>query len=146
VVIAIGTEAQFEKFCRFVGREDLLHHPHYLRNEVRVRHRDEVMAEMNKIIGTKSRTYWIENLEKVGVPTGPVNTLKEAFQDPQIQTRKVEQAFGDELKTVASPLHLLGAPPVYVRRPPRLGEHTEEVLSAFLSTEQLEELRQKGIV
>ena len=146
VVVAIGTEAQFEKFCHFVGREDLLAHPHYLRNEMRVHHREEVMAEMNKIIGAKPRGYWIENLEKAGVPTGPVNTLEEAFQNPQVKASGIVQSFKDGLKTVASPLHLSGAPPVCERRPPRLGEHTKEILSAFLSTAQIDELKQKEVI
>jgi len=146
VIVTIGTDAQFEKFCRFVGREDLLSHPHYLHNEARVRHREEVIAEMNKIIGEQPKAYWLENLEKVGVPVGPVNTLVEAFQDPQVQAAEIAKSFGEGLKTVASPLHLSASPSVYERRPPRLGEHTEEILSAFLSKEKIKELKEKKII
>ncbi|MBP6951968.1 MAG: CoA transferase [Alphaproteobacteria bacterium] len=145
VIIAIGTDAQFEKFCRFVGREDLLSHPHYLHNDPRVRHREEVIEEMNKIIKEKPQVYWLENLEKIGIPIGPVNTLEEAFQDPQVKSRDIAQSFGD-LKTVASPLYLSDSPVTYQRRPPRLGEHTQDVLSEFLSSTQIAELKQANVI
>ncbi|MBY0292745.1 MAG: CoA transferase [Alphaproteobacteria bacterium] len=145
VIIAIGTDAQFEKFCRFVGREDLLSHPHYLHNDVRVRHREKVIEEVNKIIKEKPKIYWLENLEKIGIPAGPVNTLEEAFQDPQVQARDIAQSFGD-LKTVASPLHLSDSPVTYQRRPPQLGEHTKDVLSEFLSSTQIADLQKANII
>jgi crotonobetainyl-CoA:carnitine CoA-transferase CaiB-like acyl-CoA transferase len=146
VIVAIGSDNQFKKFCQFAGREDLLSHPHYVNNEVRVYYREEVMAEMNKIVGAQSKGYWLENLQKIGVPTGPVNTLEEAFQDPQVKASKIEKSFQEGLKTVASPLHLSACPPVYERRPPHLGEHTEEILSEILSVERIEDLKEKGIV
>lgn len=146
VIVAIGTDGQFEKFCRFVEREDLLLHPHYLHNEGRVRYRHDLVTEMNTIIKKKSKAYWIKNLEKVGVPAGPVNTLAEAFQDPQVQWRGIEKSFEGGLKTVASPLHLSESTPIYTKRPPHLGEHTEEILSAFLSSAQILDLKQKGII
>ena len=145
VIIAIGTQSQFEKFCRFVEREDLLSHAHYLTNETRVKHREEVIAEMNQIIGQKPVTYWIENLEKIGVPSGPVNTLGEAFQDPQVEVRGIEQTV-EGAKTVASPLGLSASPPVYFRRPPHLGEHTDEILKGIFSKNMIEDLKNKGIV
>lgn len=146
LIIAIGTDEQFAKFCRFVKREDLLSPPRYIHNEGRVRFRDELITEMNAIIKEKSKTYWIENLERVGVPTGPVNTLAEAFQDPQVKWSGIEKSFAGGLKTVASPLHLSESNPVYTKRPPHLGEHTEEILSAIFSSTQIQDLRQKGIV
>jgi len=145
VIIAIGTQAQFEKFCRFVRREDLLSHPHYVNNEIRVHHRDEVVTEMNKIVGQYSVTYWLENLEMMGVPAGPVNTLEEAFHDPQVMLRGIEQNV-EGVKTVASPLGLSASSPVYSKRPPRLGEHTDEILRGIIPEEKIEELRAKGIV
>ncbi len=146
VIVAIGTDNQFEKFCQFVGRKDLLSHPHYLNNETRVHHREEVLDEMNKIMGAHPKTYWIEKLDKIGIPVGPVNTLEEAFQDPQVKVRGIARVLEGNLKTVASPLCLSGSPPVYKRRPPRLGEHTKEILSEVLSAEKIEELKEKGII
>jgi crotonobetainyl-CoA:carnitine CoA-transferase CaiB-like acyl-CoA transferase len=132
IVLAIGTSSQFEKFCHFVGREDLLSHPHFASNKERVLHREEVIAEMNKIMGTQPKSYWLEHLEKEGIPAGPVNTLKEAFEDPQVKADEIAKSL-DGLKIVASPLHLSASPPVYNRRPPRLGEHTEEILAEIMS-------------
>jgi len=143
VIIAIGTQAQFEKFCRFVNREDLL--SHYVNNEVRVHHRAEVVHEMNKITAEQTVAYWIDHMEKIGVPSGPVNTLEEAFQNPQVIARGTQQT-AQGVRTVASPLGLSDSPPVYSKHPPRLGEHTEEILRELLSEVQIEELRAKGVV
>lgn len=145
VIVAIGTEAQFEKFCHFVKRDDLLSHPHYQNNASRVTNREEILAEIAAIIKQHSKAYWIEHLEKIGIPGGPVNTLEEAFLDPQVKDHRVSHPLGN-LKTVASPLHLSKSPPVYIKRPPRLGEHTNDILSQFLSPTQLNNLREKGII
>lgn len=133
VIVAIGTEVQFEKFCRFVERDDLLTHPHFLHNAARVRHREQVIAEISGIIQQKPKAYWIEQLEKIEIPVGPVNTLAEAFANPQVKARDIAQLIGDDIQTVASPLHLSASPVSYQRRPPRLGEHTEEILAEILS-------------
>jgi len=146
VIVAIGSESQFKNFCHAVGRKDLLAHPHYLNNEVRVLHREEVLTEMNKIIGSQAKAYWLEKLEKVGVPTGLVNTLDETFEDPQVKARKIVQCFQEGLKTIASPLHLSASSADYKRRPPHLGEHTIEILSEILSGEEIEVLKEKGTV
>ena len=145
IILAIGTESQFEKFCHYVGREDLITHPHFLSNEARVRHRLEVVAEMNNIIGKHPKAYWLENLEHEGVPVGPVNTLSEAFEDSQVKAMDIVKSV-EGVKTVASPLHLSDSPAVYEKRPPRLGEHTMEILSGFLSKEEMEELKKKKII
>lgn len=146
VIIAIGTDGQFEKFCRFVEREDLMSHPHYLHNEGRVQYRQELVPEINRIIKQHPKAYWINNLEKIGVPTGPVNTLAEAFQDPQVKWRGISSSCEGGLKTVASPLHLSESSPHYAKHPPLLGEHTEDILAPFLSLEKIQELKQKGII
>lgn len=146
VIIAIGTDDQFEKFCRFVEREDFLSHPHYLDNKNRVQYRHELIPKINKIVREKPKTYWIENLETIGVPAGPINTLAEAFQNPQVKWRNIAESFEGGLKTVASPLHLSESLPSYAKRPPRLGEHTEEILSPFLSPSLIQELKDKGII
>ncbi len=145
IIVAIGTASQFENFCHFVGREDLLSHPHFASNEARVRNREEVVDEVNKIIRTQPKSYWLENLEKKGIPVGPINTLAEAFQDPQVNARGIAKSLG-ELSVVASPLRLSGSPGVYTRRPPRLGEHTEEILLNFISKEEIKRLKEKEII
>ena len=93
-----------------MGREDPLSHPHYQNNETRVIHREEVLREMNKIIGARPKAYLLENLEKIEIPAGPGNTLKEAFQDPQVKVCEISKIFEDDLKMVSSPLHLSASP------------------------------------
>lgn len=146
VVITMGSEEQFQKFCRFVEREDLISHPSYVNNKARVLNRDEVIEEVENIIRQKSKAYWMENLEKLGIPAGPVNTLAEAFENPQVKARDIAHSLEGNLKTVASPLHLERSPVSYQKRPPRLGEHTDEVLSEIVSGDQIKELRDQGIL
>lgn len=145
VILTIGTDKQFNNFCRFVGREDLIANPRYITNEKRVIHRNEVIEEISQIIKQYPRQYWIDHLGKIDVPVGPVNTLAEAFENPQVKARHIVQSH-DTLSLIASPLHLQGSPPSYRLRPPRLGEHTNEVLSEVLSADRLKKLKDKGVV
>lgn len=123
IVIAIGTNAQFEAFCQFVGRTDIFEDPRFAQNKDRVAHRQDMLPLMESITSQHPRSYWIENMEKIGVPCGPVNSLEEAFNDPQAIARGLAQSIeGTPLKTVASPLRLSDSPVQYRSRPPRLGE------------------------
>lgn len=123
IVIAIGTNAQFEAFCQFVGRTDISADPRFAQNKDRVAHRQDMLPLMESITSQHPRSYWIENMEKIGVPCGPVNSLEEAFNDPQAIARGLAQSIeGSTTKTVASPLRLSESPVQYRSRPPRLGE------------------------
>ncbi len=141
VVITIGTDAQFHKFCTFVGREDLISNPDYATNKARVLNREKVIKEIGLIVKQHPKAYWIENLDKLNIPVGPVNSLAEAFNNPQVQSRDIAHNFQDGLKTIASPLHLGNSHPAYKRRPPRLGEHTEEILLEVADQDQILKLR-----
>jgi crotonobetainyl-CoA:carnitine CoA-transferase CaiB-like acyl-CoA transferase len=137
VIIAIGTDGQFEKFCTFVHEEAFF--KEYPKNKDRVLNRERVNSKVQALVGKKTKAYWIEQLDKIGIPVGPVNSLKEAFEDPQVRAHQIEAPL-DGLNTVASPLNLSNSKPVYRYRPPHLGEHTEEVLKEVLSAEELREL------
>jgi crotonobetainyl-CoA:carnitine CoA-transferase CaiB-like acyl-CoA transferase len=95
---------------------------------------------------------WVERIEAVGVPCGPINNYAEVFHDPQVQHRKlrVDVARGDggTAPTIASPLRLAATPVQYRQAPPILGEHTEKVLGEMLgkSPEEIAALRQKRII
>lgn len=134
VIIAIGTDGQFEKFCTFVNEEAFF--KEYPKNKDRVLNRERVNSKVQALVGKKTKAYWIEQLDKIGIPVGPVNSLKEAFEDPQVKAHQIEAPL-DGLNVVASPLNLSKSKPDYRYRPPYLGEHTEEVLREVLSVEEL---------
>lgn len=146
VVITIGTDAQFQKFCRFVDREDLISDPHYMTNEARVMNRDEVIKEIGNVVKTQPKDYWIQNLDKLDIPVGPVNTLAGAFENDQVQAREIAHSFQDGPKTVASPLRLSNSKPDYKRRPPHLGEHTDEVLRELMELDEIRKLKEAGAI
>lgn len=123
VVIALGTDAQFQAFCELVGRSDLSSDSRFRENKDRVAHRKEMLEIMNGITQEYTRDYWLETLEKAGIPCGPVNTIPEMLADPQVVERGLAQCIeGSSLKTLASPLRLADSPVTYHKRPPRLGE------------------------
>jgi crotonobetainyl-CoA:carnitine CoA-transferase CaiB-like acyl-CoA transferase len=127
IIVAIGTEEQFQKFCKFVEHEDLCSNPLFNSNKERVKNRESMNQEMSNIIGKETVAYWSENLEAIGIPAGPVNSIEEAFNDQQVKARSIEKMI-EGMKTVASPLGLSKSRPVYRRKPPHLGEHGEEIL------------------
>ncbi|MBL8676806.1 MAG: CoA transferase [Alphaproteobacteria bacterium] len=137
IIIAIGTDGQFEKFCTFIKDETFF--KAYPTNKDRVHHRAEVNRQVQAFIKKKTKAYWIKKLDKIGIPVGPVNSLKEAFEDTQVIARQIATSF-EGLKIVASPLNLLRTRPAYRYRPPHLGEHTNEVLREILTEEELENL------
>lgn len=133
----LDTDGQFEKFCTFVKDETFF--KAYPTNKDRVLHRAEVNGKIQALIEEKPKAYWIEQLDKIGIPVGPVNSLKEAFKDPQVIFHQIAAPL-EGLKTVASPLNLLKSKPAYRYRPPHLGEHTNEVLREILTEDEFEEL------
>ncbi|XAH21657.1 CaiB/BaiF CoA-transferase family protein [Xylophilus sp. GW821-FHT01B05] len=154
VLLAIGNDGQFTRFCAAVGKPEWSADPRYASNTLRVRHRDTLIPAMEEITRTRSTADWIALLEDKAVPCGPINDIGQAFADPQVQARglalKLPRAAGDgitEIAGVASPLRLGEHPPVLHRAPPALGEHTDEVLREFgLAPAAIAELRAAGVL
>lgn len=153
IILAIGNDKQFAEFCAFAGRGDLAADAKFATNANRVRNRAEIVSVVAQIIAQHSQKYWIENLEKRGVPCGPVNTLDKVFSDPQVVARGMvtEMAHGaspDPVKLIASPLRFSATPVSYRHAPPMLGANTDEILSTELemTPDEILNLRHKGIV
>lgn len=153
IILAVGNDKQFAEFCAFAGRGDLSADPKFATNANRVRNRAEIVPAVAQIIAQHSQKYWIENLEKRGVPCGPVNTLDKVFNDPQVQARGMvtEMAHGaspDPVKLIASPLRFSATPVSYRHAPPMLGANTDEILSTELkmTPDEILNLRHKGVV
>ena len=146
LILAVGNDGQFAKFCEVAGRPDLARDPRYQRNSGRVRERHVLVPLLAAIMKTRTRLDWLEALEAAKVPSGPINDIAEAFADPHVQSRRMTVEMphprAGTLRLVASPMKFSATPVQYRRAPPLLGEHTAEVLGEFgLDANEVEALR-----
>ena len=153
-VLAVGNEIQFQKFCKFAGATELSEDSRFKSNASRVKNR-KILAEMiSKLTQCNSTQYWLEGLEKLQVPCGPVNTIKEVFDDPQIKHREMEISLPHPLSgkgdvsLIGSPVKMSATPVSYRNAPPTLGQHTNEILAEILGMDEEEyrDLAKKGVV
>ena len=150
VNIVVATEWHWREFCKAVGLEHLLEDPRFATNQQRLKHREELERIIVEKLKEKSRDEWIEILLKAGVPCGAVNTILEVVEHPQTKHRKtiveVDYPGLGKIKLFNNPVKFSGYE-VEVRRPPRLGEHTEEILRSLgFSEAEIEELRKEGVI
>jgi formyl-CoA transferase len=152
MLLAIGNDGQFQRFCEAAGSPAWWKEPRFATNVERVRHRHELVPLMNEVTRRRTTDEWVALLESRAVPCGPINDIGRAFKDPQVQARQTEVAlpqkeFG-QIRTVASPIKLESTPPAYRLAPPSLGEHTEEVLREVLgyASARIAELREAKVV
>ncbi len=154
IVLAIGNDGQFRKFCDFASAPGLATDPRFATNPARIRNRAELIPEMTGILARKTSAYWIHELERIGVPCGPINNLAEVFADPQVQARGMTVALphpaadGRPTPLIANPIKFSETPISYDRAPPTLGQHTEEILRELLdlSTAEIATLRGTGVI
>ena len=153
VVVGAGTQRLWERFCESViERPELVLDPRFATTGDRVAHIDELEFILEGILMGHERAWWVERMEQAGVPGGPINTLEEALQDPQVlargRVREIDHPVAGRMKTLGIPAKL-SLTPSEVRLPsPMLGEHTEEVLKAVLglSNEKISELRASNAI
>ena len=151
-ILAVGNDGQFRKFCEVAGIASLADDPRFVTNKARVAHRAELIPLLRQATVFKTTAQWIEQLEKAGVPCGPINDLQQVFADPQVQARGLRldlpNAMGSSTPQVASPLRLSATPVAYRSAPPLLGQHTEALLQRLLgmSETQIAELREAGVI
>jgi crotonobetainyl-CoA:carnitine CoA-transferase CaiB-like acyl-CoA transferase len=151
IILAVGNDPTFERFCKNFGQEQLLSDERFATNAKRVENRNLVTETLTPVMRSKTTAEWIEALEALKIGCGPINTLSEVFADPQVQARGVvvemPHASGETVKVVANPVRLSATPPAYNSAPPVLGQHTAEVLSELLGMGKaaIAALREKGI-
>ncbi|HEU68990.1 MAG TPA: CoA transferase, partial [Candidatus Acetothermia bacterium] len=129
LMVAVGTDGQFQALCRALGREELAGDPRFATNPDRVRNRELLVELLTEVFRARPRAEWTALLKEAGIPAGPVNTLGELFADPGLVGRllvEVEHPTVGRYRTVACPLPGAWAPSELP--PPRLGEHTAAVL------------------
>lgn len=155
LILAVGNDGQFARFCAVAGCPQLAQDPRYKLNRDRVRHRAELVPRLEAILRTRGKADWLAALEAAQVPCGAINSLAEVFADPQVQARGMVSHWPHpvqpDLPLVSSPLKLGGTP---VRSPgqgglppPLLGQHTADILKEVLnySDEQVSKLQARGI-
>jgi crotonobetainyl-CoA:carnitine CoA-transferase CaiB-like acyl-CoA transferase len=152
VILAVGNDSQFARFCEVAGRPELAQDPRFARNQDRVRNRAVLVPLLEDVMKQRGKAAWLAALEAAKVPCGAINNLAEVFADPQVRERGMvnswEHPLDPALHLVASPMKL-GATPVRTDRPPPLlGQHTDEVLGELLrrTPAQLAELRNGKVV
>ncbi len=132
LVIVVGNDAQFVKLCQGLGAPALAADERFITNAARVRHVDALREALAMVLAGQSRQHWISRLEPLGVPCGPINTIDEVFDDPQVRHRAMRvdlpHPLAGTVPQVANPIRFRAAPIEYHRAPPLLGEHTLEVL------------------
>ena len=158
MLLAIGNDGQFARFCQAAGHPEWAADARYASNTLRVQHRSALISAMEAVTRTRSTADWIALLEDKAVPCGAINDIGQAFADAQVQARglKLNQPLApatidttaiESIASVASPLRLSATPPVLHRPPPMLGEHTDEVLAGLgLAADVVAGLRAQGVV
>lgn len=152
IILAVGNDPTFERFCKAFGQEHLLADERFSTNPKRVANRDLVTQTLTPVMKTKTTAEWVEALEAQKIGCGPINTLKDVFADPHVQARdmvlEMQHGSGAKVKVIANPVKLSATPPTYRSAPPVLGEHTEEVLSGLLgmTAEEIAALRGRAVL
>ena len=154
VLLAIGNDGQFGRFCAAIGHSEWAQDARFTTNTSRVQNRAALLALMEPVMTTRTTAEWIALLEDKAVPCGPINTIAQAFEDPQVKARGIRvqlprntQDGISHVEGVANPMRLSDTPTVLRSAPPTLGQHTEEVLADMgLNATQIKELQAKAIV
>ncbi len=152
VVLAVGNDAQFRRFCELAGCAGLADDARFATNRARVAHREALIPLLAAPMRQRTTREWVEALEAAGVPCGPINRLGEVFADPQVRHRGMRidlpHPTAGSVPLVANPIHLSASPVAYPMPPPLLGEHTEAVLREMLGLpeEELTRLRDDNVI
>jgi crotonobetainyl-CoA:carnitine CoA-transferase CaiB-like acyl-CoA transferase len=132
LVLAVGNDDQFARFCDVLERPDLAKDERFKTNAARVTNNAALMPLIVEILASRDRAHWVAGFDRAGVPCGPINTIPEAFADPQARHRgmliEIAHAVAGSVPQVASPMRFKNAPLAHDRPPPLLGEHSEEIL------------------
>ena len=154
MVLAIANDRQFKNFCEFSGLYDLCENSKFKSNSSRVKNRKELNKIIGKTILKKTITEWVQGLTKINVPCGPINNIKQVFDDPQVKSRKMKinmkhkKSKTGKINIIGSPMNFSVSKIRYKKTPPTLGEDTKKFLNRFLkiSIPEIKKLRDEGII
>lgn len=153
-ILGAGNDEQFRRLCKLLGQPDWSRDPRFASNAERVRHRDALIELIAQHTRKRPGEYWLKQLEQIGLPCSPVNTIDQVFADPQVMHRGMKISMAHALAAtgavdlIGNPLKLSATPVAYRRAPPQLGEHTLEVLTELLnlSATDYEQLREQDVI
>lgn len=149
-ILACGNDKQFKDLCIAIGKPELLDQSNYLRNQDRVKYRQELVALLSEYFLSNTAKHWVDAIHAVKVPVGVINSVADALDEPQIQYRKmvvnIPHTDNPDFNVIGSPIKMTGTPVEYRNAPPRLGEHTKAILEEFCSDEELLQLKQQGVI
>ena len=150
-MLAVMNDRMFQKLAPLIGHSTIHEDPRFETNAARLAHKDELIPQLAECFLTKDRHEWIDALTEVGITSGPINTFDETLADKQAKARRVvwdvEHPTIGDLPLMANSLQYMSRTPAAPQGPPPLlGEHTREVLSQFLSADELDEYERDGVV
>jgi len=152
LVLAVGTDAQWQRFCKAVGRDDWAADARFGTNPLRVEHRDTLVPRLQTLFRERSTAEWLALLTAADVPQGPVRPIDEVLESPQVAAREMvleaRDATGRRYRLLGGAVHWSDEPSRQVQAPPEVGQHTDEVLAEWLGygTEEVARLRNVGAV
>ena len=137
--LGIGNDNQWRQFCEKTGKKEWVEDIRFRTNANRVENRSDLIPLLDELFGQGEISHWLSILETIGVPCGPINSIDQVMEDPQVRAREmvinIDHASAGSIQMVASPLKIPTAPPVIRLPPPMLGEHTEQILHELLGLE-----------
>jgi crotonobetainyl-CoA:carnitine CoA-transferase CaiB-like acyl-CoA transferase len=152
IILAVGNQGQFERLCQILGKPDWLKDQRYHSNSARVENRQQLCTQISQLLEKRSSEDWLAAFEQQQIPCGPINTLEQVFNDPQVLARNmlvnIEERRSGELTLAANPINYSRSQINYSVPPPELGSSTESILSNYLeySAMDIAELRGRSII
>ena len=152
IILAIGNDGQFQRFCAVAGLDGLADDERYRTNSARILNRDTLIPKIAGAIRQRTTAEWVSLLESQAVPCGPINTIDQVFADPQVQARGMRRVMEHEkagpLPVTANPVRMASHDTTASTAPPMLGENTDEVLTRLLdlSPDDIAALRNEGVI
>ena len=152
IIVAVGNDSQFRKFCEALGVSDLGSDERFATNSNRIRHRTALIPLLEPLVKLRTRDEWVNALEAAGVPCGPINNIDQVFENPQVKARGIKvdipHPLAGSVPQVASPMRFSETPIEYHAAPPTLGQHNDYVLRELLGmrADEIDLLQRKNIL
>jgi crotonobetainyl-CoA:carnitine CoA-transferase CaiB-like acyl-CoA transferase len=152
IVIVAFQNNHFQKLCEAIDKPEWAEDPRFATREGRLKNKATLIVMLENHLLTRRGDEWLEKIHRAGVPAGPINSMDRVFSDPQVLARdmivEVEGAGGEKIKTIGHPFRMSETPLKTFSRPPRLGEHSREVLLNLLgyTKERIDSLKEKGVI
>ena len=149
--VGAANQANWERLCVAIGRDDLARDPRFANPSDRMDNLDALAATLEKTFARETSDHWLTALDAAGVPAGPIYSLDEVYADPQVRARdmvvETEHPIAGRVRNIGIPIKLSEPPGAFRRPAPTLGQHTDEVLRELgVSDERVAELRAAGVV